>query len=185
MPRGNRAVHVERPTGGEGSRLARCAARALAAALLALVSACGPSGPAGAAACPASPGHAADSLRFALEVPAEAVVGQAVPVRITVRNGTGHPVAFNVADPHPVNVVVSRPDGTAVWALLADSSLAQMMEVGETIPAGGMRTFTRRWDQRTRGGRRAGPGTYCVSALLYADTPPGTVRLGPEQLVVR
>jgi hypothetical protein len=128
---------------------------------------------------------AADSLRFALEVPAEAVVGQAVAVSVTVSNRTGRRVAFNVADPHPVNVVVSRPDGTAVWGLLADASLAQMMEVGETIPAGGLRTFTRRWDQLTRGGRPAGPGTYCVSALLYADTPPGTVRLGPEPLVVR
>jgi hypothetical protein len=114
------------------------------------------------------------------------------PLRLLLRAdrqvyGRGEPVTFTltVSNPGPAPVSVTAPssqlhdfalsrDGAEVWRWSEGKAFLTMITEW-TLPPGGMREFTVRWDQRNRDGRPVEPGTYVAEARLV-----GGDKLGPR-----
>ncbi len=108
---------------------------------------------------------------------------ESVPLRLDLR--TDHPVyavgepvelTLGVTNPGPDPISVTAPssqlydfivlkEGREVWrwslGRLFAAALTQL-----TIPPGGTRAFSERWDQRDRDGRPVTPGNYVVMGIL-------------------
>jgi hypothetical protein len=114
---------------------------------------------------------AADSLRLWLDVPAQVRAGAPVAVTVHVEN-----ISIRALDLYlrgrelTFDVVVTRADGSVVWRRLEGEVIPAILRV-ETLAPGRRISATAEWDQRTRSGERAGPGSYSVRAEILTDSP--------------
>jgi hypothetical protein len=90
--------------------------------------------------------------------------GEPAILTLTVRNRGSAPVTVTAPSSQLYDFALSR-DGTEVWRW--SEGKAFLMMISEwTLPPGGAREFSVRWDQRDREGRPVAPGPYVVEARL-------------------
>jgi hypothetical protein len=127
-----------------------------------------------------------DSLRFEIEVPPAARIGEPVSITLRVRNLGKTPRELNLAGrPTAFDVTVTRTDGSVVWRRLEGATIPGILGI-QVLAPGGMLEFKETWDQRTRSGEPAGPGLFMVEGALLTDSPtplkigPASLRLSPQ-----
>lgn len=117
-----------------------------------------------------------DSIEVFVSAPSYAVVGDAVPVSVVVRNNsdrridlhlTGREIAFDI--------LVESTDSTLVWRRLANITLQQIVQLKPLDPNESF-TLSDHW-------RALEPGEYTVRALLPTDGEP--LRSDPVRIVIR
>ena len=127
----------------------------------------------------------ADSLRFDIEVPPAARIGEPVPITLRVRNLGKTPRELYLAGrPTAFDLTVTRADGSVVWRRLEGATIPSILGI-QVLAPGGMLEFKDRWDQRTQSGEQAGPGLYTVVGALLTDSAPmktgsASLRLSPR-----
>jgi hypothetical protein len=127
-----------------------------------------------------------DFLRFDIDVPPAARIGEPVPIVLRARNLgkapqelhlTGRPIAFDVT--------ISRADGSVVWRRLEGETIPAILRI-QVLAPGEVLEFEDTWDQHTDSGEQADPGLYTVQGALLTDSPaplktrPAPLRLSPR-----
>lgn len=108
-------------------------------------------------------------VTLALDLPAEAVRGEAIDVVLRVRNDTPRTVELGLRGRDPTfDVVVANASGRIVWRRLEGAALLAILQLRALAP-GEELVLRARWDGRTRDGALAPPGDYAVQALLHTD----------------
>jgi hypothetical protein len=132
------------------------------------------------------PAGPTDSLRFDIEVPPAARIGEPVPITLRVRNLGKTPLELYLAGrPTAFDIIVSRTDGLVVWRRLEGATIPSILGI-QVLAAGGMLEFKDTWDQQTQSGERVGPGWYTVEGAIQTDSPtplktgPASLRLSPR-----
>ena len=109
-------------------------------------------------------------LRLSLEVPREVQAGDAVLFRLRLSNA-GPPVSLTLQGRPPVfDVVVTRPDGMAVWRRLAGSVVLMVLQL-RRLDTAEVLEWEHRWDQRALSGEPVEPGDYLVTGIVPTDPP--------------
>jgi hypothetical protein len=112
-----------------------------------------------------------DSLRLDIQVPAVAAAGEAVPVRLRLKNEGAEPaVVYLRGRKIAFDVVVTRAGGDTVWQRLEKALIPAILQVRRLAP-GEELVLDDRWDQRDRAGEAVAPGDYRVSGALLTDRP--------------
>jgi hypothetical protein len=127
-----------------------------------------------------------DSLRFDIEVPPAARIGEPVPITLRVRNLGKQPLELHLAGrPTAFDITVTRADGSVVWRRLEGEAIPSILGI-QVLAPGGMLEFKDTWDQHTRSDEQAGPGVYTVVGALPTESPtplktgPASLRLSSE-----
>lgn len=106
----------------------------------------------------------ADSLRFTIDAPASARVGEPVPITLRLTNPSGRPIdAYFLGRTIAFDIVVTLDDGTVVWRRLAGAAVPSILQV-RTLAPGEVLEWKDRW-QPQRAGR------YRVQGMLPSDAP--------------
>ena len=120
------------------------------------------------------------SLRFDIEVPPAARIGDPVPITLRVRNLGKTPRELYLAGrPTAFDITVTRADGSEVWRRLEGATISSILGV-QVLAPGGMLEFKDTWNQRAQSGEQLGPGTYTVEGALLTDSTP--LKTGPASL---
>jgi hypothetical protein len=118
----------------------------------------------------------ADSVEVIISAPSYAVVGDAVPISVVVRNDTDDRIDLHLTGRDIAFVIiVERSDSTLVWRRLANSAVQQILQLKPLAP-GESFTLTDHW-------AAAETGEFLVRAELPTDGEP--LRARPVRLVIR
>jgi hypothetical protein len=115
--------------------------------------------------------HIVYPLELGLEVPARVRTGQAVPLKMTLRNAGKEPLEVTVGGaeyPAVFDFVATRKDGPEVWRRLYGAQLAMNGRFLVLAPGQAV-IFRHTWDQRDNKGRRVPTGTYHVRGVIPAS----------------
>lgn len=113
-----------------------------------------------------------DSLRLLLDVPSVVEPGQAVPVRLSVRNTGGRPLELYLRGREiAFDVIVADSAGARVWSRLHGEIIPAIVRL-EVLDAGAELALTAEWRQVRQDGSPAGPGRYTVWAELLTEGEP-------------
>jgi hypothetical protein len=124
-----------------------------------------------------------DSLRLSIELPAEARVGEPVPIAFRVENISARPLDLYLRGRTiAFDLVVSGADGSIVWRRLEGEIIPAILRI-ETLAPGTALLLEHTWDQRTNAGNAAPPGEYTVRAELLTETEP--LATSPGRLRIR
>lgn len=100
-------------------------------------------------------------------------LGAMVSLTLTVTNPTNAEVTLNFSSSQMYDFAVSSTGGSLVWRWGQGRSFLTVITT-RTIPAGGSRTYTERWDQRNAGGLQVPTGVYVAIATLITGGRPTT-----------
>jgi len=118
-----------------------------------------------------------DSVAFRVEVPPVAHAGEPVPVVLRLTNRTEQPLTLVLQGrPLAFDIIITGPDGAAVWRRLEGATVQSILAVRTLVPAESL-TFEAVWDGRGRDGSPAPLGRYLVAGRLLTDTPEGLTAL--------
>ena len=112
-----------------------------------------------------------ESLEFQLEIPEQAVYGEPVPMRVTLKNTGDEQVGFNLGGGPPHDFVVAQTDGKGIWdwgcqRFRRQAIFGKRLEPGEGIKYSG------EWQQVNSRGIPVSPGIYVVHGLIsFGGTP--------------
>ena len=127
-----------------------------------------------------------DSLRFDIEVPPVARIGEPVPITLRVRNPGKRPLELHLAGrPTAFDIIVTLAGGSVVWRRLEGATIAGILGI-QVLAPGGMLEFKDTWNQQTRSDEQAVPGLYTVEGSIQTDSPtplktgPASLRLSPQ-----
>jgi len=113
-----------------------------------------------------------EPVTLQVDVPPVMSYGQAVPIRVTLHNGTTHPIAigFGATDGFDVLVAMvgTRADSGAVWSPLKVASLSRDATITDPLPAGRDTTFEVTWPGTDDSGHRVPRGRYRLRAVVAA-----------------
>jgi len=115
------------------------------------------------------------------------VPGEAVGIRLTVRNTGASPQAVTFMSGQRFEFIVRRSRGDEVWRWSHDKAFTQAIETTQLRPQQAL-TFSEVWDQRDLQGRPVDPGTYEVVAVFLgqvggkasAALPPIAIAIAPR-----
>jgi len=94
--------------------------------------------------------------------------GEAVGMRLTVRNTGGTPQVVTFMSAQRFEFIVRRARGDEVWRWSHDKAFTQAIETAQLRPRQTM-TFSETWDQRDLQGRPVDPGAYEVVAIFLGQ----------------
>lgn len=129
--------------------------------------------------------HSADSLRLRVEVPAEVVAGETVPIALRVENLTertltlyltGRTIAFDV--------IVERSGGPRVWRRLEGEVVQSILRL-DTLGPGEALVLEDSWDQRSNAGEAVLPGEYRIHGELLTEGEPLVFPAEPLRILPR
>ncbi len=124
---------------------------------------------AGPAEVALTPNRTDDSLAVELRLPDEAVAGEAVRMRIRIRNTSERPIALHLLGREiAFDFVVRDAGGTVVWERLEGETVITILRL-ETLGPGQALDLEGVWDQRTSRGDPAAPGDYTVQGSVPTD----------------
>ncbi len=117
-----------------------------------------------------------DSVEVLVAAPSYAVVGDAVPLSVVVRNDTNRRVDLHLTGRDVAfDIIVETTDSTPVWRRLANVTLQQILQLKPLAP-GESFTLSDHW-------RAPQAGEYMVRAELPTDGEP--LRSDPVRIVIR
>ncbi|MDQ7843509.1 MAG: BsuPI-related putative proteinase inhibitor [Armatimonadota bacterium] len=120
-------------------------------------------------AAPAAVERTEGALVFGASVPKSAFApGEAVEIRLTVRNAGSTAQVVTFMSAQRFEFVVRRARGDEVWRWSHDKAFAQAIETAQLRPGETM-TFRETWDQRDLQGRRVDAGSYEVVAIFLGQ----------------
>lgn len=123
-------------------------------------------------------------IELDIDLPPRVMLGEPVPITITVRNTgdkpaavylTGRPVAFDIE--------ITASDGSPVWNRLKGEIVAAILQVVELEPDGELE-FRDDWDQVTNEGLAAEPGMYTVVGKVVTDEPGKPLVSAPKAMEI-
>jgi hypothetical protein len=141
-----------------------------------------------AGAPPAAGGSAvkvgtAESLRLELALPPHVRAGEPVRIALRAHNPTTLTVDLHLRGRAPtLDVVIARAGGEIIWQRLEGEIIPAIVHLRALAPGESL-DLAATWDQRTREGATAGPGTYVATALLLTDGAP--LRTEPVSFEIR
>ncbi len=112
---------------------------------------------------------AQELLRLRLEAPAEARLGENVPVTLRVENVSDDPLDLYLRGRTiAFDLIVSRDDRTVVWRRLEGEIIPAIIQV-KTLAPREVFELKAEWNQRTNGGRQVAAERYLVRGVLLTD----------------
>jgi hypothetical protein len=113
-----------------------------------------------------------DSLRLSLELPAEVDAGEPVAFVFRVENVSGRTLDLYLRGRTiAFDVIVTRPDGAAVWRRLEGEIIPAILRI-ETLAPDEALELADTWLQRSDAGDAVPPGEYRVHAELLTESEP-------------
>lgn len=118
----------------------------------------------------------ADSVEVLISAPSYAVLGDAVPISVVVRNNTDRRIDLHLTGRETAfDIIVERVDSTLVWRRLANQAVQQILQLRPLAP-GESFALSDQW--------QAGEaGEYLVRGELPTDGEP--LRSDPVRIVIR
>jgi hypothetical protein len=114
-----------------------------------------------------------EPIRVSIEVPSTVRRGADVPVRVTVHNGSQHPIAVGFGQRRGFNVLVARAagraDSAAVWALPRMFSPGRDVTVTDPLQPGRDTVFAVVWPGVDDAAQLVPPGSYRIRATVSAE----------------
>ena len=110
------------------------------------------------------------AVDYSLEVDGLVSYGDAVRMKLTLRNVSDEPVDFVTGGRPPHDFVVSTPDGEQVWHWLCAKIILLPLD-SQTLEPGEVMEFTGEWEQVDNRGEPVPPGDYLVQGVLDMDYP--------------
>jgi len=113
-----------------------------------------------------------EPVTLPVDMPHVMSYGQPVPIRVTLHNGTTHPMAIGFGRMQGFDVLVAmvgtRADSGAVWSPLKDASLSGDATITDPLAAGRDTTFEVMWPGTDDGGHLVPRGHYRLRAVVSA-----------------
>jgi hypothetical protein len=119
---------------------------------------------------------------FWLDAPAEARLGQTVPLKLTWKNVTDRPVKLALSGRPAYDFVVTTPDGREIWRWRHGQATLQILEI-KTLNPGEELKGTADWQQVNNAGQPVPPGRYLVRGFLNID-PPKKLETKSKRLII-
>jgi len=123
-----------------------------------------------------------NSLQLELLLPPRVRAGDPMPIRLRAQN-----VGQRALDLYlrgrtlKFDVVIARPSGEGVWQRLEGEIIPAIVHLHPLTPGERLESDTA-WDQRTKNGRRVGPGDYVATGLLLVEGEP--LRTAPKPFTI-
>lgn len=112
-----------------------------------------------------------DSLRLELLAPAEARLGDSVPLALRLTNTGTRPLELHLLGRTiAFDITVAREGGAVVWRRLEGAAIQGILQIRMLAP-GETLELKELWRQRTDAGEPVGPGSYTLQGVLPTDAP--------------
>ena len=110
------------------------------------------------------------AVDYSLEMDGQVPYGEAVQLKLTLRNVSDEPVNFSTGGNPPHDFIISTPEGEQVWHWKCGKIIQQPLD-GQTLQPGEEMGFTGEWEQVDNRGEPVPPGSYLVRSVLNMDYP--------------
>ena len=110
------------------------------------------------------------AVDYSIEVDGQVSYGNAVRMKLTLRNVSDEPVSFVTGGRPPHDFVVSTPDGEQIWHWKCAKIIQQPLD-SRSLEPGEKLEFTGEWEQVDNRGEPVPPGNYLVKGVLDMDYP--------------
>ena len=110
------------------------------------------------------------SVVLRLEVPPQVRLGEAVALKLKVKNASDSPVELALSGRPPHDFVVTSPDGAEVWRWSRGQAVQQILGLVALSP-GQELELTAAWPQRDNDSREVPVGVYGVRGVLNLEFP--------------
>jgi hypothetical protein len=121
-----------------------------------------------------------------LHAPENVLLGEPVPITIRLENKREEPLELYLRGREATcDIVVTANDGRVVWRRLEGEIVPAIIRL-EVLAPGEIVELRDSWDQRDKGGKPAGPGSYTIRGTVLTDgsstleSPAITLRLRPK-----
>lgn len=121
-----------------------------------------------------------------LDVPRSVTAGEAVPIKLRVRNATSAPLDLYLRGRDVTfDIAVADSTGDAVWSRLEGEPVQAILQL-RTLAPGETLELSHDWDQRSQRGAPVTPGRYTVRGHVLTDgtttleSPPAELEITPR-----
>lgn len=122
------------------------------------------------------------SLALQLTAPQHSVIGNAVPLTLTLTNTGNEPLDVTLGGRPPYDFVVRSPTGAEIWRWSLGKVVQMILEI-TTLKPGEQLRYAIEWSGTDAAGIPVSPGSYLVTGVLNLD-PPERLETEPKQLVI-